>query len=206
MSDTTNDSDPADPDTIQETWPTYSFRPTLMGAGWTFALAPDAIVWHVGGYSGRLPYDQIRQIRLSFRPMTMQSRRFVTEIWPQQGSKLTIASASWRSMIEMDRQDAPYCAFITELHRRMAQSRGTTVYTTGSPPLLYWPGLAVMIPAAVLIAGMAIGTLFDREWATAAIIAGFLAFFLWQIGTFFWRNRPGSYRPDALPEQVLPRS
>ncbi len=108
-------------------------------------------------------------------------------------------------MIEMDRQDGPYCAFITELHRRLAVSGGATVFTTGSPPLLYWPGLAVMIPATVMIAGMAIGTLFERAWATAAIIVGFLGFFVWQVGAFFWRNRPSTYRPDALPDQVMPR-
>ena len=32
-----------------------------------------------------------------------------------------------------------------------------------------------------------------------------LLIFLWQIGTFFWRNRPGPYRPDAVPSVVLPR-
>ena len=33
----------------------------------------------------------------------------------------------------------------------------------------------------------------------------FLALFAWQLGTFFRRNRPGTYGPDALPPEVLPR-
>ncbi len=204
MTDAADDSRQAGPETPEEAWPTYAYRPNLVGGGWTFQLAPHALVWNVGGHSGQVFYDRIRHIRLSYRPMTMQSRRFVTELWPHQGPKLTIASASWRSMIEMDRQDEPYRAFITELHRRVAEAGGSTVFTTGSPPLLYWPGLAVMIPASVMIAGMAIGTLFERAWGTAAIIGGFLAFFLWQVGTFFWRNRPSAYRPDTLPERVMP--
>lgn len=206
MTDNAKESEPADHDTVEDAWPTYSFRPTLMGAGWLFQLTPNAIAWQAGSYSGRVPYDRIKRVRLSFRPMTMQSRRFVTEIWPLQGPKLTIASTSWRSMVQIDRQEEPYCAFVTELHRRVAGSSGTTIFTTGSPPLLYWPGLAVMVSASIMIAGMAIRTLFEREWATAAIIGGFLAFFLWQVGAFFWRNRPGPYRPDALPDQVVPRA
>jgi hypothetical protein len=44
-----------------------------------------------------------------------------------------------------------------------------------------------------------------EAWGGAAFIAAFLAFFLWQAGAFFHRNRPGTFRPDAVPPQVLPR-
>jgi hypothetical protein len=27
---------------------------------------------------------------------------------------------------------------------------------------------------------------------------------MWQIGGFFWRNRPGRYRPDTLPAALMP--
>ena len=37
------------------------------------------------------------------------------------------------------------------------------------------------------------------------VIAAFLALFLWQGGNFFRRNRPGLYRPDAPPEELLPQ-
>jgi hypothetical protein len=40
--------------------------------------------------------------------------------------------------------------------------------------------------------------------AGALMVGGFLALFLWQVGTFFRRNRPGTYRPDAIPAEVLP--
>jgi hypothetical protein len=43
-------------------------------------------------------------------------------------------------------------------------------------------------------------------WSGAAFIAAFLGFFLWQAGTFFRRNRPGTFRPDAVPETVLPQA
>jgi hypothetical protein len=39
----------------------------------------------------------------------------------------------------------------------------------------------------------------------AALAGGFLALFLWQVGGYFRRNRPGHYRPDALPRELLPR-
>jgi len=33
---------------------------------------------------------------------------------------------------------------------------------------------------------------------------GFFALFAWQSGTYFRRNRPGRYRPDGLPRDLVP--
>ena len=39
----------------------------------------------------------------------------------------------------------------------------------------------------------------------AAFIGAFLVLFLWQGGNFFRRNRPGLYRPEALPAELMPK-
>ena len=33
----------------------------------------------------------------------------------------------------------------------------------------------------------------------------FFLLFAWQVGTYFYRNRPGAYRPDAPPAYLLPK-
>ncbi len=101
--------------------PFYSFKPALLGAPWELRLRPDALEWTVGYYSGRVAYDRIRRLRLSFRPVTMQSYRFLTEIWSDANPRITIASTSWKSIVEQERQDAAYRAFVAELHRRIAR-------------------------------------------------------------------------------------
>jgi len=55
------------------------------------------------------------------------------------------------------------------------------------------------------LAGLVVRALQVEAWSGAAFIAAFLAFFLWQAGNFFRRNQPGMFRPDAVPEAVLPR-
>ena len=74
--------------------PIYGYKPSLMGAAWELRLRPDALEWRMGRHEGRVPYGRIARIRLSFRPVTMQTRRFVTEIWPVGGPRLSIASTS----------------------------------------------------------------------------------------------------------------
>ena len=79
--------------------PAYSYKASLVGAAFEFRLRPDGLEWRKGRREGRMPYGRIVRVRLSFRPMTMQMRRFVTEIWPADGPKLSIASTTWRSLV-----------------------------------------------------------------------------------------------------------
>ena len=100
--------------------PTYAFKPSLIGGMCEFTLKPDALEWQIGRRSGRVRYDRVRAIRLSYRPVTTQSHRFITEIWSADNPKIQIVSVSWRSIMEQERLDAAYSAFVTELHRRVA--------------------------------------------------------------------------------------
>ena len=184
--------------------PVYVYKPSLVGAPLEFRLAPDAFEWRKGRHAGRTPYDGIRRIRLSFRPATMQNHRFLAEVWPADGPKLQIASTSWRSIMEQERLDAAYTAFLTELHRRVGAAGGAPLLQTGSPALLYWPGVVIFAGVLLALAGLIVRALQSQAWSGGAFVAAFLALFLWQAGGFFRRNRPGTYRADAVPAQVLP--
>jgi len=181
----------------------YVYKSSVIGPPFEFRLAPDALHWGKGGASGQTPYRKIRRVRLGFRPMTMQNHRFVTEIWTA-GPKLTIASTSWKSMVEHERLDARYRVFVTELCRRTGAAGGQTVFQTGSPLVLYWMGVIVFVAASLAIAAMIVRALQAQVWSGAAFVAAFFAFFLWQAGTFFRRNRPGTFKADAIPASVLP--
>jgi hypothetical protein len=184
--------------------PLYIHKPSLMGAPWELRLRPEALEWRTGRHDGRIPYTRITRVRLSFRPVTMQMRRFVAEVWSAGGPRLSIASTSWRSMVEQDAQDHAYGAFVRELHRRIAAAGATPAYDCGSPPLLYWPGLAVFASVFVGFAMLIVQALNTGAYAGAAVVGAFFALFAWQSGTYFWRNRPGRYRPDALPKALVP--
>ena len=183
----------------------YSYKPSLMAAPFEFRLTPTALAWSKGSFADRVPYDRIRRLRLSFRPVTLQSYRFVAEIWPAAGPKLMIASTSWRSMLEQERHDAAYNGFLVELHQRIAQSGGAPSFETGAPVPMYWIGVAVFAVTGLLLAYLVLRALLLGELGGAAIVAVFLALFVWQVGMGIYRNRPGTYRPDALPPDVLPK-
>jgi hypothetical protein len=184
---------------------TYAYKPALFGAPFEFRLAPTGLEWRKGGLGDRIPYGRIRRLRLSFRPVNMQSDRFLAEIWATGAPKLQVSSTSWRSMMEQERHDAEYTTFIAELHRRMAAAGSTASFEAGSPPVIYWLGAVVFAAVCLALAALAVRALQAGAFAAAAIVGGFLALCLWQMGTFFRRNRPATYRPDALPAQVMPQ-
>jgi hypothetical protein len=183
----------------------YAYKPSLMGAPFEFRLTRDALEWSRGSSNGRTPYGRIRRIRLSFRPMTMQNYRFLAEVWTADGPKLQIASTSWKSLVEHERFDEGYRAFVTELCRRTGAAGRQTLFQAGSPPVIYWLGAVVFLGASLALAGLVVRALQVDAWSGAAFIAAFLGFFLWQAGNFFRRNQPGMFRPDAVPKTVLPR-
>lgn len=184
---------------------TYAYRTSAFGAPREFALHDDAIEWRRGGSSGRIPYAHVRYVRMSYRPVSMQSQRFVTEILAEGGVKLTIVSTSAKGMMEQERLDAPYSKFVVELHRRLAATGGRTQFVQGFNALLYWAGVVMFAVAGLGLAGLAARAGQAGLWLPAALIVAFFAFFLWQGGNYFSRNRPRAYAPDALPGGVMPK-
>jgi hypothetical protein len=184
----------------------YAYRPSLVGAAWEFKLTNDGIEWVAGSKSGRILFRNIRRLRMSYRPVNMQSQRFMTEVWADGAAKLSIVSTSWKSMFEQERRDRPYSAFVAELHRRIAQAGATTLFEQGSNRLIYWPGLIVFAGVVLGLCVLIVRALQENAMGGAAFIGAFLALFLWQGGNFLRRNWPGIYRPDALPAELMPKA
>jgi hypothetical protein len=184
--------------------PRYAYKPSLVGAPCEFMLKPDALHWQVGRRAGRVPYDRVRSVRLSFRPLTMQWHRFITEIRAPDNPKVLISSTSWRSLVEQERLDGAYAAFVKELHRRLAAAGSTARFSAGIPVVSYWVGIVVFAGVLFATAAMVVRAIQTEQWNGAAVVTLFFAVFAYQLGNYFRRNRPVRYRPDALPDKVLP--
>ena len=184
----------------------YSYKPSLMGGVWTFRLAPDGLQWSIGTVSGQVAYQDIRRIRMSFRPVTMQSYRFLTEVWSDRNPKLPIVSSSWKSLTEQERFDEAYTHFVVGLHEKIAGAKGSPQLQAGAMAFLYWPGAAIFAAICVATIGILVRTLQEGETAATLFLLAFFAFLVWQLGRFFKRNLPRLYTLDAIPNDVLPIS
>ena len=183
---------------------TYIYKASLIGSAYCFELTEDRLAWHVGGRSGLWPYTDIAAVRLSYRPISMQPRRFRADIVHVSGARIAVLSTTWTTVTLMAPQDRDYRAFITQLHRRLKEAGSTAELVGGLRPGLYHAGMALLAVVAISMTGLLIRALTTGEWAGALFLVGFAALFWWQIGGFVARNRPRRYTFDALPEELLP--
>ena len=194
----------AEPTEITGTGLSYSYRPSLLGAEWSLTLEADGFAWSAGARSGFTRYATVSRVRMAYRPMSMQMRRFMTEIWAPSDPPLRIVSTTWKSMVEQQRLDKAYTRFVTELHARIAAANGALVCERGRPPLIYWPGVLVFAGVALALALLIVRALQARAVAPMLFVAAFFALFVWHGGTFFGRNRPGTYPVAEPPRDLLP--
>src|ERR1700732_772800 len=87
------------PDSSNEAAPAvrYAYKATLIGAAHQVELTEQGLSWRIAGRSGVWPYAAIATVRLSYRPVSMQSRRFRADIENAEGARIAIFSTSWQT-------------------------------------------------------------------------------------------------------------
>ena len=136
-----------DPSNEASTAIRYAYRPSLIGAAHQFELTEEGLSWRIAGKSGVWPYAGISAIRLSYRPVSMQSRRFRADIDGGGRGRIVLLSTSWQTAALMAPQDRDYRVFnigakAARLHRHRPV-RETDSRDIGIGPD---PGLAADLP------------------------------------------------------------
>jgi hypothetical protein len=182
----------------------YAYKASLIGAAHQFKLTEEGLSWQVGSKSGVWPYADIAAIQLSYRPVSMQSRRFRADIENANGQRITILSTSWQTVTLMAPQDPDYSAFITRLHERMRKAGSRAALIGGIGPKTYAGGIVLLTLVGIAMSGLLVRAIATGEFSGALFLVGFAALFGWQIGGFMRRNRPRTYTFDHLPKTLLP--
>src|SRR5258708_35634876 len=176
----------------------YAYKASLVGAAHQFELTDAGLSWRIAGKSGVWPYTDINMIRLSYRPVSMQSRRFRADIGNKDGGRIAILSTSWQSAALMAPQDQDYRVFITALHARLARAGGQASLAGGLKPRVYAAAIVLLALVAIAMSGLLVRALATGEFAGALFLVGFAALFAWQLGGFVWRDRPLCHSFDHL--------
>ena len=191
-------------DLPEETGHKYAYKASLIGSAHQFELTEQGLSWRIAGRSGLWPYEDIASVRLSYRPVSMQARRFRADLGKSDGGWLAIFSTSWQTSALMAPQDNDYRAFIVALHDRMAKAGSRAALSGGLHPRIYAAAIVCVTLLAVAMTGLLFRSIATGEWAGALFLVGFAALFAWQVGGFIMRNRPLAYTYDDVPKALLP--
>ncbi len=182
----------------------YGYKASLIGAAQQFDLIDAGLSWRFAGRSGLWRYSDITAIRLSYRPVSMQARRFRADLRHVLGGHLVLISTSWQTAALMAPQDRDYRVFMTELHERMARAGSVAALTGGLKRWVYAAAVALLALVGTGMAVLLVRALTTGQFAGAAFLVGFAALFSWQVGGFVTRNRPVAYSFEHIPERLLP--
>jgi len=182
----------------------YAYKASLIGSAHEFELTDAGLSWRVGGRSGVWAYGDIAAVRLSYRPVSMQSRRFRADIENVAGNRIAVLSTTWQTVSLMAPQDHGYRVFIVELHRRMRDAGSKARLIGGLGPKTYAAAVTMLVLLAIAMLGLLVRAVATFEWTGALFLVGFAALFTWQVGGFVKRNRPIGYSFDRLPVALLP--
>ena len=191
-------------DSPEQTGFHYAYKASLIGSAHRFELTEQGLSWRIGRRADLWNYADIAGIRLSYRPVSMQARRFRADITKTGGGRFAIFSTSWQTAALMAPQDRDYRAFIIGLHARAAKAGSQAVLSGGLHPRLYAAAIVCVALLAVAMAGLLLRAVVSGEWAGALFLVGFALLFTWQVGGFITRNRPLTYTFDDLPKSLLP--
>jgi hypothetical protein len=182
----------------------YTYKASLIGSAHQFDLTDAGLSWRIGSRSGIWPYADIASVRLSYRPMTMQARRFRADIEKAGGGRIAIVSTTWQTVTLMTPQDQDYRGFIVELHRRMKLAGSKAALIGGIGRATYAAAVTMVALLAIAMVGLLVRALATSEFTGALFLVAMALWFVWTIGGFIKRNRPRSYSFDQLPDALLP--
>ncbi len=172
----------------------------------TYSLSSGGLEWEEeNGGREQLGFDAIEAVELKFAPTRYERNRYRLRIRHQGGGKTDITNKHFRGFASFKDQSSTFVPFLREFHRNLAGANPSVAYRRGMSPsgrLLALVscligGLALLFAAAY---GRRNGN--DSLFFACLLLLLIAALSLW---SYFAKNRPGTYDPLELPDELLPR-
>ncbi|MGL4241067.1 MAG: hypothetical protein ACRCTI_08150 [Beijerinckiaceae bacterium] len=169
-----------------------------------FELRGDHVAIEQGRRKGNFSYRDIVLIRLLYKPRNTTNEGYLAKMYRSDKRTASLTNLSWKSLVDMERQDADYTVFVRNLITRTAEANPAVVLEAGMARWFY--ALTALAGAAALAALLVVAghALRGGSWPVTMMAAALGAYFVWWSYRYLSRNRPRRFTPDAIPADVLP--
>jgi hypothetical protein len=183
---------------------TYRQNPRPVGFEISYRLAGDGLTVDTGRREIEVALAKVEQVRLTFEPRSMAQGAYQTKLKLTDGTTVKLTSLSWRSMMDVRRQDAEYSAFVQALLERIARANPAARFVAGKPRL-QWAAITALTAASLLAVAIFVWQALWSGATTAALLgAGIAALGIWQLEPMVRLNRPRAFTPGEMPRSLLP--
>lgn len=152
----------------------------------------------------RIRLSAVEEVRFLFAPGNVSSKGYKTRLRLQDGKTVTFGNLSWRSLTDIDRDDARYHRFVAALSAAIARANPQARFVGGRPRPLW---IATAIVGVLSLAMLAFFTLsaFQRGMTGAGLLGLLLlAASYWQVWPLISLNRPRDLATGEVPDELVP--
>lgn len=184
--------------------PDFRQRPRPVGFEVAYKIEGDTLVIDQMRKIDRVMLKAVEQVRFTFEPGNISAKGFKTRLRLTDGRSITFGNISWRSFVDVDRQEAGYRAFVTKLVAAIASANPQCRFISGKPMPIWLAFAGLGITATCGMAAFAWSG-WSRGQNGAALFALLLfGFAVWQIEPMVRLNRPRKLALGEIPPGLLP--
>lgn len=207
----------------------YEQRPKPYSHALELRLDRAALRGERGKSNQSFPLAAIEKITLTYTPRNVARHTFRCDVQAKDGRSVRFENISWRSLIEAERLNAGYNQVVRALIDRASRANPKLILQGGITPFRYW----FMLIVGVALTGALIGTVIYALGADAALpnleksipientifrifgrwsnllalfSSGLAAYIALWLREYLTRNRPRTFRPEAIPDALMPEN
>lgn len=184
--------------------PSWRQRPKPVGFEITYRLDGDTLEIDTTRKVDRVRLAAVEQVRFVYAPSNLSSKGFKTQLRLSDGKSITFGNLSWRSLTDMDRDDAGYRAFVCELAAAIARANPQARFVAGKP-FAFWLALATVSVLSLLMLVFFTGRAVLQGANSTALLGLLLTVAsYWQVKPMVALNRPRELASGEVPDDLVP--
>ncbi len=184
--------------------PTYQHRAKPYAPEALFRLEEGHLAVEQGRRSGNYPYADIVLVRLLFKPRNTTNEGYQAKFYRRDRRTASLTNLSWKSLVDMERQDEDYTRFVRLLIGRVAAANPAAVFEAGLPRWLYAITAAAGLGAIAGLVLVLAQAILNGSHMIALMAIALGVYFVWWTQRYLTRNRPRRFTTDAIPDDVMP--
>ncbi len=191
-----------DPDDVLP--PSWRQRPKPVGFEITYKLDGEALEIDRTRAVDRVRLSAVEQVRFLFAPGNISAKGYRTQLRLSDGRTITFGNLSWRSLTDLERDDARYHRFVSALAQAIMRANPRARFIGGRPRPLWLAMTLVGLLSLAMIAFFALRA-FEQGQTNAGLLALLLlAASYWQVWPLIRLNRPRQLTPGEVPDDLVP--
>lgn len=191
---------------LSDDTPLPSWRQRLRPVGFEIAyrLKGDVLEIDLTRKVDQVRLAAVEQVRFLYAPSNVSSKGFRTQLRLSDGRTISFGNLSWRSLTDIDRDDARYHAFVSALSAAIMRASPEARFLAGKPYPL-WLALALAGGGALaMLTYFSLRALQQGASAAAGLGLVLAAASFWQVWPMIRLNRPRDLARGEVPDDLVP--